>query len=251
MRFKNKVVFITGAASGIGRESALHFAKEGARLAISDWNATGLEETKKMLLEQGTETKSYQLDVSDYEQVRNVLRGVNSDFGRLDVALNNAGVGAVNNFRTAEHTLEDWDRVIAINQSGVFYCMKEELAIMANQSSGSIVNISSIAGIRALPKQIAYVASKHAVIGMTKTASSEYARNGIRVNAVCPVFTITPMFEQMLAAREDLRDKLINTIPVGRYGEASDIVNAILWLSDDQSSFITGLALPVDGGQTA
>lgn len=251
MRFKNKVVFITGAASGIGRESALHFAKEGARLAISDWNATGLEETKKMLLEQGTETKSYQLDVSDYEQVRNVLRGVNSDFGRLDVALNNAGVGAVNNFRTAEHTLEDWDRVIAINQSGVFYCMKEELAIMANQGSGSIVNISSIAGIRALPKQIAYVASKHAVIGMTKTASSEYARNGIRVNAVCPVFTITPMFEQMLAAREDLRDKLINTIPVGRYGEASDIVNAILWLSDDQSSFITGLALPVDGGQTA
>jgi len=251
MRFKNKVIFITGAASGIGRESALHFSREGARLAISDWNVTGLEETKNLLSEKGADVRSYQLDVSKHDQVQSVMREVNTDFGSLDIALNNAGVGALNNFRTAEHTLEDWDRVIAINQSGVFYCMKEELAIMSEQGSGVIVNISSIAGIRALPRQIAYVASKHAVIGMTKTAAAEYARIGIRVNAVCPVFTKTPMFEKMLDSREDLRDKLVHTIPVGRYGEASDIVNAILWLSDDQSSFITGLAIPVDGGQTA
>ncbi len=251
MRFQDKVVFITGAASGIGRDSAIQFAKEGGHVAIADWNVTGLEETKKLLNEYGVQVQSFQLDVSNYDQVAQVCKQITADFGRLDIALNNAGIGAVNNFRTAEHTLEDWDRVIAVNQSGVFYCMKEELAIMALQGSGAIVNISSIAGLRALPRQIAYVASKHAVIGMTKTASSEYAKFGIRVNAVCPVFTNSPMLESMFSLREDLRSKLVHTIPVGRYGETSDIVNAITWLCDDESSFITGLALPVDGGQTA
>ena len=251
MRFKEKVVFITGASSGIGRESAIQFGTEGAHLALSDWNVSGLEETKSMVRELGAKVQTYQLDVSNYGQVREVLQNVHTDFGRLDISLNNAGIGAHNNYRTAEHTLEDWDRVIAVNQTGVFYCMKEQLTIMKEQGSGVIVNISSIAGIRALPRQLAYVASKHAVIGMTKTASSEYAKFGIRVNAVCPVFTNSPMLEKMFSQREDLREKLVHTIPVGRYGETSDIVNAIMWLSDDQSSFITGLAIPVDGGQTA
>jgi len=251
MRFKDNVIFITGAASGIGREAALRFAKEGGRLAISDWNATGLEETKQMIKDLAGDVHSYQLDVSNYDQVKAVLKQAHADFGSVDVGLNNAGIGAVNNFRTAQHTLEDWDRVVAINQSGVFYCMKEELAIMHEQGSGAIVNISSIAGLKAIPRQIAYAASKHAVIGMTKTAALEYARFGIRVNAVCPVFTNSPMLEQMFSAKEGLRDKLVHTIPLGRYGETSDIVNAILWLCDPQSSFITGLSLPIDGGQTA
>lgn len=251
MRFKDQVVFITGAASGIGREAALQYAKDGARLALSDWNATGLEETKSMVSDIGAKVQTYQLDVSNYDQVKSVIQSVKTDFGKIDIALNNAGVGARNNFRTGEHTLDDWDRVIAINQTGVFYCMKEELVIMKEQGSGAIVNIASIAGLKALPRQIAYVASKHAVIGMTKTAALEYARYGIRANAVCPVFTNSPMLEQMFSAREDLREKLVHTIPVGRYGETSDIVNAIQWLSDPNSSFITGLSVPVDGGQTA
>lgn len=251
MKFKDQVVFITGAASGIGRNAALEFAQQGAKLAISDWNATGIEETKGLVAKITPHVRTYQLDVSNYDQVKEVMNQVKLDFGRIDVALNNAGIGATNNFKTAEHTLDDWDRVVAINQSGVFYCMKEELAIMAEQASGAIVNISSIAGLKALPRQIAYVASKHAVIGMTKTAALEYARLNIRVNAVCPVFTNSPMLEQMFSIKEDLRKKLVHTIPVGRYGETKDIVNAITWLCDPQSSFITGLSLPVDGGQTA
>jgi len=251
MRFKDLVVFITGAASGIGRQAAIMFGEEGAKLALSDWNVTGLEETKDILEQAGRVVKTYQLDVSDYAKVKEVIGQVKVDFGSVDIGLNNAGVGAKANNKTADHTLEDWDRIVAINQSGVFYCMKEQLAIMQEQGSGAIVNISSIAGMRALPRQIAYVASKHAVIGMSKTAALEYARHGIRVNAVCPVFTNSPMLESMFSAKEDLRAKLVHTIPVGRYGETTDIVNAILWLCDPQSSFITGLSLPVDGGQTA
>ena len=251
MRFQDKVVFITGAGSGIGRESAVQFASEGAHLALSDWNPTGLQETQNLVKDLGVDVKTYQLDVSQYDQVKNVLGQIEAHFGRLDIALNNAGIGAEGHFRTAEHTLDDWDKVIAVNQTGVFYCMKEELSLMAKQQSGSVINISSIAGLRALPKQIAYVASKHAVIGMSKTAAAEYAKFGIRVNAICPVFTNSPLLEKMFEMREDLRGRLVHSIPVGRYGETSDIVNAILWLSDDQSSFITGLALPVDGGQTA
>jgi len=205
MRFKNQVVFITGAASGIGRNAALAFADQGAILAISDWNTTGLEETKSLLPAE-TQCQTYQLDVSDYEGVKAVIDQVHADFGSLDICLNNAGVGARNNFRTDGHTLEDWDRVIAINQTGVFYCMKEELRIMKAQDSGAIVNVSSIAGMRGLPQQIAYVASKHAVIGMTKTAALEYAKKGIRVNAVCPVFTNSPMLETIFSVREDLRE---------------------------------------------
>lgn len=251
MRFKDKVVFITGAASGIGREAAIQFSNDGARLALSDWNLTGLEETKEVITSAGGTAESYHLDVSSYSEVKDTLTKVHQDFGQLDIALNNAGIGGKNNFRTAEHTLEDWDRVIAVNQSGVFYCMKEELKLMHPQGSGSIVNISSIAGIKALPRQLSYVASKHAVIGMTKTAALEYAKFGIRVNAVCPVFTNSPMLESLFSYKEDLRDKLVHTIPVGRYGETIDIVNAIQWLSDEKSSFITGLCIPVDGGQTA
>ena len=251
MRFKDKVAFITGGASGIGRDSAISFAHEGASIAICDLNATGLESAKEEIQNLGVQVRTYQLDVADYDQVKRVVSSVHADFGSIDIALNNAGIGGKHNYRTAEHTLDDWDRVLAVNQSGVFYCMKEELKIMQRQGNGAIVNVSSIAGLRALPRQLAYVASKHAVIGMSKTAAAEYARFGIRVNAVCPVFTNSPLLEKMFSAKEDLRSKLVHTIPVGRYGETSDIVNAITWLCDEQSSFITGLALPVDGGQTA
>lgn len=251
MDFKGKTVFITGGASGIGKECAKEFGHRGANIAIADWNKENNDQTEKELKAQGIKTKAYLLDVTDYKQVQKTLQQVVSDFGALDIALNNAGIGAKNSFKTAEHTLEDYDNVVAVNQTGVFYCMKEELTIMSKQGSGVVINISSIAGMRALPRQLAYVASKHAVIGMTKTAAVEYAKTGIRVNAVCPVFTNTPMVESMFEQHEELRGALVKTIPVGRYGEVSDISNAILWLADESSSFITGLCLPVDGGQTA
>ena len=251
MRFKNKVVFITGGASGIGRNCAFQFARAGAQVALADKSEIKGVETCEEMKHAGFRADFYHMDVSDYEQVKTIIENVIDDYGKLDVAVNNAGVGGAVPARTAEHTLEDWDKVLAVNQSGVFYCMKEELRHMQSRQSGAIVNISSIAGIKGLPRQLAYTASKHAVIGMTRTAALEYARSGIRVNAVCPVFTNSPMLEEMFGLREELRDKLVRTIPTGRYGEVEDVVNAIMWLCDDNSSFITGIHLPVDGGQTA
>jgi NAD(P)-dependent dehydrogenase (short-subunit alcohol dehydrogenase family) len=251
MKFENKVVFITGGASGIGRNAAITFAKKGAKVVIADWNITGAQETAHMIEEAGSKAWAYQLDVSKYDQVEKVISNVHLELGSLDIALNNAGVGGTTPAKTANHTLEDWDSVIAVNQSGVFYCMKEELKYMSAQKSGTIVNVASIAGLKGLPRQAAYVASKHAVIGLTKTAALEYASDSIRVNAVCPVFTNSPMLENMFRFKEELRAKLVHTIPLGRYGETQDIVSAIEWLCDPKSSFITGLCLPIDGGQTA
>lgn len=250
-RFKEKVVFITGGSTGIGREASLYYAGAGAKVAIADWNKEDGIATRDEIKSKGGHAVFHHMDVSKYEDVKRVIGDVVAYYGTIDIALNNAGIGASGSRKTAEHTLEDWDRVIAVNQTGVFYCMKEELAVMQERGSGAVINVSSIAGLRALPRQQAYVASKHAVIGMTKTAALEYAKKGIRVNAVCPVFTNSPMLELLFSTKDGLREKLVHSIPVGRYGEASDIVNAIVWLSDPNSSFITGLCLPVDGGQTA
>ena len=251
MSYKGKTVFITGGASGIGKECAKNFGHQGANVAIADWNEALNIETAKELKAQNIKAKAYTLDVGNYDQVKSVIQEVAKDFGSLDIALNNAGLGGKHPYKTAQHTLEDWDQVIRVNQTGVFYCMKEELALMEQIGSGNIVNVSSIAGLRALPRQLSYVASKHAVIGMTKTAAIEYAKTDIRINAVCPVFTNTPLVEGMFESNEDLRNKLRKTIPVGRYGEVSDISNAIMWLTNPGSSFVTGLCLPIDGGQTA
>lgn len=251
MTFQKSTVFITGGASGIGRHTAMSFAAQGARVAVADWNYTGAQETAHLIVQAGGQAWPYQLDVSQYTLVQSTIQQVITHLGSIDIAINNAGVGGDTPSKTAEHTLEDWDKVIGINQSGVFYCMKEELKYMSQAKKGVIVNVSSIAGLRGLPRQAAYVASKHAVIGLTKTAALEYARESIRINAVCPVFTNSPLLEGLFAMKEDLRAKLIHTIPVGRYGETQDIVNAIEWLCDPKSSFVTGLCLPIDGGQTA
>ena len=249
MRFKDQVIFITGGASGIGKAAAFAFAQEGAHIAIADLQTELGEQVTKELEGKGAKAIFTHCNVSDYTSVQAAVQACFSHFGRLDIGLNNAGIGGPM-ASTREMELADWDSVIAVNQSGVFYCMKEELAIMEQQGSGCIVNVSSIAGLRGLPRQIAYTASKHAVIGMTKTTALEYARYGIRVNAICPVFTKTPLVDQLFAAAEGIDQKLLRTIPMRRFGEVEDIVNAILWLCDPASNFITGLALPIDGGQS-
>lgn len=251
MKFKNKVAFITGGASGIGRDAALTLTKQGAKVIITDWNKELGEETLSKLRKHNSDAQFFSLDVRDYDAVKSVISKVATDFGRIDIAINSAGIGASSFEPTGQSSLKDWERVVAINQTGLYYCMREQLAVMQDQGSGSIINLASIAGLKAFPGQIAYVASKHAVIGMSKTAAAEYARAGIRVNALCPVFTITPLVENMFDLDNRLEDKLLKGIPMRRYGEVNDITNAILWLADDSSSFVTGLALPIDGGMMA
>lgn len=250
MSFKDKVILITGAGSGIGRAAALAFAEQGGKVLVSDINEDGGKETVKIIKAKGGNALFRKANVANYRAVVELVHETVASFGKLDIALNNAGIGG-HRHPTATYDLSDWEQVIAVNQTGVFYCMREELKVMSKQGFGCIVNISSIAGMRALPNTIAYTASKHAVIGMTKTAALEYARQGIRVNAVCPVFTHTPMVAAMVDGQEGLEEKLLKTIPLRRFGEVSDVVNAILWLSDPKSSFITGQSIAVDGGQTA
>ncbi|MGH1365033.1 MAG: SDR family NAD(P)-dependent oxidoreductase [Calditrichia bacterium] len=248
--FSDKVVLITGAGSGIGRAAAIAFARAGAKVMATDINGDSAAKTVADIVADGSQAFSATLDVANHADVKKTVEATVAQLGRLDIALNNAGIGGEVR-RTSDVTLEDWDRVIAVNQTGVFYCMREELKQMQQQESGVIVNVASIAGMKALPKQMAYTASKHAVIGMTKAAALEYAQRNIRINAVCPVFTRSALLEELFSHREGIEQQLLRGIPVGRFGEPADIVNAILWLSAEQSSFITGLSLPVDGGQTA
>ena len=252
MEFQDKVALITGAGSGIGRETALAFAKEGAKLVVADINEKGGQESVELLREMGAEAIFLNVNVADFDAVKSMVQNTVDHFGKLDIAINNAGIGGKPG-RTVESSLENWDKVMAVNASGVFYCLKAEIEQMLKQGSGAIVNISSIAGLRGLPNSIAYTASKHAVIGMTKTAAMEYARKNIRINAVCPVFTVTNLFQPGFydEISPGLSEKLRKTIPIKRFGKPEEIAQAILWLCSDRASFVTGHAMPVDGGQTA
>ncbi len=249
-RFENKVAFITGAGSGIGRETALLLAQEGGKIMVTDINEEGGAETVKMVEDKGGRARFLKVNVADYQEVKTAIAETITHFGRLDIGVNNAGIGG-DWEHIAGYSHEAWDKVIAVNQTGVFYCMQEELKHMFAQRSGAIINVSSMAGMRALPRSSAYVASKHAVNGLTRTAALEYARFNIRVNAVCPVFTRTPIFEQMFAHDERLEGQLVKGIPMGRYGKPEEIAQAIAWLASDDASLTTGLCMPIDGGQSA
>jgi NAD(P)-dependent dehydrogenase (short-subunit alcohol dehydrogenase family) len=184
--------------------------------------------------------------------VKNLMDFIIEKYGRLDVAINNAGVGG-DFAKITDITLESWDKTMSVNSSGVFYCIKTQIPLMLKQGKGVILNTSSIAGIRGLPNAIAYSASKHAVIGITKTAAMEYAKNNIRVNAICPVFTVTPMFDPkaMDKLKEGLSERLKANVPMKRFANVMEQVNTMLWLCSDEASFITGQAISVDGGLTA
>lgn len=247
MQVKDKVVIITGAGSGIGKATAIHFAKYGAKVVVSDIN---LENAKKVVDEIVTnfgEALPIKANVAVFDDVKNLIDHTVATFGRLDVMVNNAGIGP-NLLKTHEATLKDWDKVIAVNQTGVFYGMKLALQQFVKQGHGNIVNMASLAGLKASPNNISYSASKFAVVGMTKSAAMEYASKNIRINAVCPGYTESELLNQLINAKPEMDSILKSVIPMKRYGKASEIADAVVWLASDNTQFITGQTITLDGG---
>jgi len=248
MQVKDKVVIVTGAGSGIGRATAKHFAYHGAKVVVSDIN---LEKAKKVadeIVANFGESLPIKANVANYEEVQNLIQHTVSAYGQLDVMVNNAGIGPKQLLKTAKYTLEDWDSVIAVNQTGVFYCMKLALQQMLEQGFGNIVNVASLAGLKASLNNISYSASKFAVVGMTKSAALEYAKTGIRINAVCPGYTESALLDRLLSSKPEMDAMLKSIIPMKRYGNAKEIADAIVWLASDQTKFITGQTITLDGG---
>jgi NAD(P)-dependent dehydrogenase (short-subunit alcohol dehydrogenase family) len=243
-RFTGKVAFVTGAASGIGRATAVAFAQEGARVAILDLTDEALATTAEAVRATGAEVLVLACDVAEPEQVEAAIAEVVATFGRLDVAFNNAGVENTA-APVAEIALEEWDRILNINLRGTFVCMKHELAQMVRQGGGVVVNTSSGAGVRGVAGGASYAASKHAIIGLTKSAALDYAKANIRVNAVLPGNIETPMMDRFTGG--DIQ-KAIDLEPVGRLGKPEEIADAVLWMSADLGAFVTGAAIAVDGG---
>ena len=245
-----KVALITGAGSGIGRASALAFAREGAKVAVADIVVEGGEETVRMVKEAGGEAFFIRVDVSNAADVEAMVNAVVDTYGRIDCAYNNAGIeGRLAS--TDEYPEDVFDKVIDINLTGVWLCMKYELPHMLKQGGGAIVNTASGAGLIGVSGMSAYVASKHGVVGLTKTAALEYAKSGIRVNAVCPGLIQTPMVERITAEQPQLGEALVAAEPVGRTGKPEEIAESVVWLSSDAASFVTGHAMSVDGGYVA
>ncbi|MCK1292431.1 MULTISPECIES: glucose 1-dehydrogenase [unclassified Bradyrhizobium] len=243
-RFEGKTAFITGAASGIGRATAIAFTAEGARVAITDRGEAALQETAEQVMAVGGDVLTVTCDVSKPEEVASALAKAVKAFGRIDCAFNNAGV---ENKAAPLHEieLEEWDRVLNINLRGTFICMKHEIAQMLRQGGGVVVNTSSGAGIRGVAGGASYAASKHAIIGMTKSAAIDYAKQNIRVNAVLPGNIATPMMDRFTEG--DIQ-KAIDLEPVGRLGKPEEIAEAVLWMCSDLGGFVTGASIVVDGG---
>lgn len=249
-KLRGKVVLVTGASSGIGRASAVAFVREGARVVAADVDAKGGRQTLRMIKENGGESIFVTADVSKAREVEALVSKATQTYGRLDCAFNNAGVFG-SKAPTADCTEEDWDRVISINLKGVWLCMKYEIPAMLRSGGGAIVNTSSIGGVVGTPNAPAYEASKHGVIGLTRSAALEYGRAGIRINAVCPGHTITPMTDSIFAGRPEVKEARIAQSPLGRWASPEEIAEAVVWLCSDSASFVTGHAMLVDGGYTA
>src|SRR5215471_13645468 len=249
-RVEGKVVLVTGGASGIGRATALTFAREGAKLVVADLNADGGQQTVHMITENGGEAIFVQVDVTSASAVEAMISKTVETYGRLDCAHNNAGISGGVRALTADYPEDRWHQVIAVNLTGVWLCMKFELAQMLQQGGGAIVNTASAAGLVGTRGASAYVASKHGVVGLTKTAALEYAQQGIRVNCVCPGAIQTPMTDRAWSDPER-RARVIAIEPVGRIGKPEEVAEAVVWFCSDAVSFVTGHAMSIDGGLVA
>ena len=247
--FENKVARVTGAGSGLGLATAKAFAQSGASVVLADTNERAAQVAAEELSAQGNKALAIRCDVADDTQVETMVEQTVTTFGRLDVAYNNAGVQN-NVAEAADSTPEDFDRVMSINLRGVWNCMRFELRQMLKQEGGAIVNCSSIGGLVAGPKRGTYQASKHGVLGLTKSAALDYAARGIRINAVCPGIIHTQMLDNMMATQADALHAMLKDVPIGRLGRPEEIASAVLWLCSSAASFMVGHALTVDGGYT-
>ena len=244
---RGKVVLVTGAASGIGRAAALAFAARGARVVAADQDTEGGEDTVRRIVERDGEAIFVHTDVSDDTSVAALLARTAEVYGPLNYAFNNAGIEGIS-APTAECTEENWDRVLRVNLKGVWLCMKHEILQMLDHDGGAIVNCSSVAGLVGFASSPAYVASKHGIVGLTRTAALEYATRGIRVNAICPGVIQTPMIDRVTDGDPAAMRALQDMEPMGRIGRPEEVAEAEVWLCCDAASFVTGQALAVDGG---
>ncbi len=249
-QFEGKVALVTGASSGIGRASALAFAREGAKVIVADVLVEGGEETVRMIKEAGGEALFVKTDVSKASEVENLIHKAVETYGRLDCASNNAGIEG-QSAPTADCSEENWDRTININLKGAWLCMKYEIPQMLKQGGGAIVNTASVAGLVGFQGLPAYSASKGGIIQLTRVAALEYAKAGIRVNAVCPGVIRTSMVERLQGGQAEAEAGFIAMEPVGRMGKPEEIAEAIVWLCSDAASFVTGHPMVVDGGLVA
>ena len=249
-RFAGKVAFVTGAAGGIGRATALAFAREGASVVVADVDEQANADTARLIEAAGGRVAAVRCDVTRAQDVQAATHAAVETFGGLDMAFNNAGIQVPPN-DAADEPAEIFDRVNAINLRGVWACMKHELGQMRTQGSGAIVNCSSLGGLVGLPGRAAYHATKYGVIGLTTSAALEYAPRGIRINAICPGTIETPMVADMATKGELDRTEAAAATPIGRLGHGEEIAASVLWLCSPGAGFVVGVALPVDGGYTA
>ena len=250
MTFSGQVALVTGAANGIGRATAQAFAAEGLKVVVADLDVLGVEETVALIQAAGGEALFVSCDVTREADVQNLMARTIEAYGRLDYAFNNAGI-EIEKGRLAEGSLDEFDAIMGVNVKGVWLCMKYQLPLLLAQGGGAIVNTASVAGLGAAPKMSIYAASKHAVIGLTKSAAIEYAKKKIRVNAVCPAVIDTDMFRRAYEADPKKAEFAAAMHPVGRIGKVEEIASAVLYLCSDGAAFTTGHALTVDGGATA
>jgi NAD(P)-dependent dehydrogenase (short-subunit alcohol dehydrogenase family) len=248
---KNKIALVTGAGSGIGRATSLVLAREGAIIAVADIDADGGEETLSAIKDMGGDGMFVHCDVSRPADVEAMVNAIVAAYGRVDCAYNNAGIEGYYGGRLHEYPEDTFDRLMDINVKGVWLCLKYEILQMLKQGGGAIVNTASAAGLVGSRRLSVYSASKHAVVGLTKSAALEYAQDNIRVNAVCPGIIDTPMMERLVEGREDYATTIPTRQPIGRKGTPDEIAEAVAWLCSDAASLVTGLAMAVDGAYTA
>lgn len=249
-KFDGKVALVTGSGSGIGRASALAFAKEGAKVIVADVSVEGGKETVEMIKKAGGKATFVKTDVAKAAEVEALINKGVETYGRLDYAHNNAGIEGPM-ATTADLTEQDWDRVLSINLKGIWLCMKSEIPQMLKQDGGAIVNTASIAGLVGFQGMAAYTASKFGVNGLTKVAALDYAKANIRVNSVCPGVIHTSMVDRLIAINPAMEPGLVAGTPLGRMGRPEEIAQAVVWLCSDAASFVTGLNMAVDGAYTA